>query len=217
MAGYYGSTELTTALTMTRNPERTRDRILSAALKEFSAKGYAGARVDAIARRAKANKRMLYHYFGKKDAVFREVVRRTIGRRVDVIRSTPDDPVESLPYWQEIMCRDLDWVRLTQWEALSAGERPVVAERERRAAFAHGLEKIRHGQRLGYLSRALDPAQLLLSMIALTTFPVAFPQITRLVTGSVPSDLGFHRRRAAFLRALATHLQPRHERVQRGV
>ena len=47
-----------------RNPERTRARIRSAALKEFAAHGFAGARVDVIARRAAINKRMLYHYFG---------------------------------------------------------------------------------------------------------------------------------------------------------
>ena len=54
-----------------RNPERTRTRILSAALKEFAAKGFAGARVDNIARRAAINKRMLYHYFGDKEGLFR--------------------------------------------------------------------------------------------------------------------------------------------------
>jgi hypothetical protein len=46
---------------MERNPARTRERILAAALAEFAAKGFAGARVDLIARRARANKRMLYH------------------------------------------------------------------------------------------------------------------------------------------------------------
>ena len=35
-----------------RNPERTRERILSAAMAEFAANGFAGARVDAIAGRA---------------------------------------------------------------------------------------------------------------------------------------------------------------------
>ncbi|HLZ53222.1 MAG TPA: TetR family transcriptional regulator, partial [Verrucomicrobiae bacterium] len=40
-----------------RNPERTRERILSAALKEFAMNGFAGARVDAIAQRAAINKR----------------------------------------------------------------------------------------------------------------------------------------------------------------
>src|SRR5208283_3726401 len=64
-----------------RNPERTRERILSAALKEFAANGFAGARVDAIARRAAINKRMLYHYFGNKEHLFREVLRLKMAER----------------------------------------------------------------------------------------------------------------------------------------
>ena len=46
-----------------RDPERTRAAILGAAQREFAARGLSGARVDEIARRAGANKRMIYHYF----------------------------------------------------------------------------------------------------------------------------------------------------------
>ena len=55
----------------TRDPEATRRRILTAAKTEFARKGLGGARVDAIAARAKINKRMLYHYFGNKEDLFR--------------------------------------------------------------------------------------------------------------------------------------------------
>jgi TetR/AcrR family transcriptional regulator len=53
-----------------RDPERTSAAILAAATKEFAERGYGGARVDAIAARANINKRMLYHYFGGKDALY---------------------------------------------------------------------------------------------------------------------------------------------------
>lgn len=59
-----------------RSPERTRERILGSALAEFSDKGYGGARVDEIARRSGANKRMLYHYFGNKDDLFLAVLEK---------------------------------------------------------------------------------------------------------------------------------------------
>ncbi|HEY4658422.1 MAG TPA: helix-turn-helix domain-containing protein, partial [Gemmatimonadaceae bacterium] len=64
-----------------RHPERTRDRILASALREFSDKGFAGARVDRIARRARINKRMLYHYFGNKAHLFREILARKVRER----------------------------------------------------------------------------------------------------------------------------------------
>ncbi len=54
----------------TRQPEVTRQRILDAAVVEFSSRGLGGARIDAIARRAGTNKRMIYHYFGNKDDMF---------------------------------------------------------------------------------------------------------------------------------------------------
>src|SRR3954452_12310286 len=57
-----------------RDPEGTRQRILAAALAEFSEKGLGGARVDEIALRAGANKRMLYHYYGNKEDLFLAVL-----------------------------------------------------------------------------------------------------------------------------------------------
>src|SRR5437870_244405 len=96
----------------TRNPQQTQARILEAALREFAREGFAGARVDRIARRARINKRMLYHYFGDKEGLFREVLRRKIAERVAWIGSAPEDPVERLPYWFEMACRDPEWIRL---------------------------------------------------------------------------------------------------------
>ncbi|MBO9479131.1 TetR family transcriptional regulator [Shimia sp. R11_0] len=57
-----------------RDAEATRARILLAAKKEFAKSGLGGARVDEIAERANANKRMIYHYFGGKEDLFRAVL-----------------------------------------------------------------------------------------------------------------------------------------------
>ena len=54
----------------TRDPESTSAAILAAAVKEFTERGFEGARVDNIAARAGVNKRMLYHYFGNKQALY---------------------------------------------------------------------------------------------------------------------------------------------------
>ncbi len=193
----------------TRNPARTRARILAAALQEFSAKGLAGARVDAIARRARVNKRMLYHYFGGKETLFHAILRRKLGQQARWLATTPGDPADSLPYWFARAVRDPDWIRLLEWEALQRGAGPITGEAERRAAFRRALVGLRERQAEKLVDPDLDPAQLLLSMIALTTFPLAFPQITRLVTGASPGTPGFRRRRAAFLRSLADRLRSR--------
>lgn len=57
-----------------RDAEATKARILAAAKREFARNGLGGARVDVIAARAKANKRMIYHYFGNKEQLFQTVV-----------------------------------------------------------------------------------------------------------------------------------------------
>jgi AcrR family transcriptional regulator len=59
-----------------RDPERTRRAILEAATAEFVEHGYAGASVNEIAARAQVNKRMLYHYYGKKDDLYLAVLER---------------------------------------------------------------------------------------------------------------------------------------------
>ena len=53
-----------------RNADLTRARILDAAATEFARYGLGGARVGAIADRAKANKAMIYHYFGGKEDLY---------------------------------------------------------------------------------------------------------------------------------------------------
>jgi AcrR family transcriptional regulator len=57
-----------------RDPQATQKRILAAAKHEFAKYGLGGARVDRIATRAKSNKRMLYHYFGNKESLFRRTL-----------------------------------------------------------------------------------------------------------------------------------------------
>lgn len=53
-----------------RDPEAARARILRAAMDEFATRGFSGARTARIARRARVNVRMLYHYYGGKDALY---------------------------------------------------------------------------------------------------------------------------------------------------
>ena len=191
-----------------RNSCQSRERILEAALQEFADKGFAGARVDAIARRARINKRMLYHYFGDKEGLFRAVLRRKISERQALSESAPDDPVESLQLWFDLACKDTNWIRLLEWEALQSTGKKLINEQERLAAFARAVDRIRRRQASGHLSDAFDPRHLLLAMTGLTTHPFAFPQLTWLITGRRVSDPVFQRERREFLRTFAAALSP---------
>jgi TetR/AcrR family transcriptional regulator len=195
-----------------RNPERTRERILCAALKEFSAHGFAGARVDAIARRAAINKRMLYHYFGDKEDLFKAVLRRKIAERQAWAENLSGDPAESLPFWFEAACKDLDWVRMLEWEALQDADTKLIDAKQRLAAVTSGLKRIRQRQIRGQISSDLDPRHVMLTMRSLTMFPAAFPQQTELIMGRPVSDAKFLRERVAFLKKFAAAFQPAGDR-----
>jgi AcrR family transcriptional regulator len=62
-----------------RRAEERPGEICAAALEVFAEKGFAGAKLDEIARRAGVSKGTLYLYFKDKDELFRAVVRDTIG------------------------------------------------------------------------------------------------------------------------------------------
>ena len=195
-------------VTSRRHLVRTRERILSAARREFVAKGIAGARVDAIARAASVNKRMLYHYFGDKEALYRAVLRDGIATNLDLVAAAPADPAELLPFLLTRVLSRGDGIRLLQWEALGAGERKPVAEDERRKAWVEGAERLRDAQRAGHLHHDLEAEYLVLALMALTIFPNAFPQVVQMVTGLRPSDSEFQQRQTRFLRRLGTYLRP---------
>jgi AcrR family transcriptional regulator len=191
-----------------RSPERTRARILDAAFAEFAAQGFAGARVDAIARRAHSNKRMLYHYFTDKEGLFRAVLKWKIATRGASVDSRATDFVSRLPLWFEQNCADKPWVRMLAWESLQSPDGPVAEEPLRRRLARQRLAQIRAEQAAGTLNPAVSPEYLQLAMVSLTMFPLAARQVTRLITGRLPRDPKFQREYAAFLKQLSAVFLP---------
>ena len=193
---------------MTRDPARTQERILAAALAEFADGGLAGARVDRIARRAGVNKRMLYHYFGGKQELFRRLVSHKVTERSKQKEAHGDDLATSLPLNFLHNCHDIEWVRLLAWESLQTANEQVVNESDRRATTLRGQKRLRQQQAKGRLKAELPVECLHLAMVSLALFPVAMPQITRLITGRTFSDPQFQREYAEFLKKLAGALCP---------
>jgi TetR/AcrR family transcriptional regulator len=190
-----------------RDLNRTRERIMAAALAEFSAKGLAGARTDAIARRAGVNERMIFYCFETKEGLYREVLRSKLAKKAHIIDSTDDDDfATALVKGYESSCSDLQHVRMWQWEALDSGRRKIAAEEERRALIEREIAQIRRAQLRGELPADIDEDLLLLVRIGLLIAPVAFPQFTRLVAGTEHDDPKFRRRWSKCLRAIADRI-----------
>lgn len=163
-----------------RDPERTRERILRAAVAEFAAKSLGGARVDAIAARARANKRMLYHYFGNKEALYLaalESVYAKIRAEERTLRLEDAPPLEAIrrlviftwdhfidnpQFLSMLATENLHRARyLKTSPRIQAMHSPLVA------LLAGILER---GAAEGTIRRGIDPTQLYISIAALGYF-----------------------------------------------
>jgi TetR/AcrR family transcriptional regulator len=84
---------------MPRRPRVSPERILAAAAAEFAERGFGGARVDRIARRARVNKAMLYYHFRSKQELYRTLLRRHFtlaAERLRAIATGVGSPPEKL-------------------------------------------------------------------------------------------------------------------------
>src|SRR5437868_14563011 len=84
------------------DPERTRADIIEVATHEFSEKGLAGARIDVIAEAMRTSKRMIYYYFGSKEALYVAVLEeayrriRQIETELHLENLAPEDALRKL-------------------------------------------------------------------------------------------------------------------------
>src|ERR1700723_3076643 len=190
-----------------RDLNRTRERIMAAAQKEFAAHGFAGARTDAIACRAHVNERMIFYCFESKEGLYRAVLQQKLSEKAALLESTPDeDFTTGLVKGFAECCDDIDALRMWQWEALDKGNRKLVAEEERRAFLQSEVARWRRAKASGTLPADADEEMLLLVSCALRVFPLILPQVVSLVTGMDPLDPEFRQRWTACLESIGRQL-----------
>lgn len=157
-----------------RDAAKTRERILRAALAEFSRHGLGGARVDRIASRAGANKRMLYYYFGNKDALFLAVLEasyaqiRSAERALDLEHLDPRAALRRLVgfTWNYFLAHP-EFMTLLNSENLHKGRHVAGSRRVRElhSPLVGMLRRIlRRGEQRGLFRRGVDPVQLYISI-----------------------------------------------------
>jgi TetR/AcrR family transcriptional regulator len=186
-----------------RDAERSRTRLLAAALDEFAAKGYAGARVSDIAERAGLNKQLITYYFGGKRGLYRALEEQWLANEAEL--APPDVPLAELTASHlHAVLADPRHSRLLLWEGLtdsddraggtfSPDDDPGVADMHRR-------------QGRGELADDLDPSLVLIALMGAALAPVAIPQVVRRSTGLDSSDGEFERRYAEQLGRIVRRL-----------
>jgi AcrR family transcriptional regulator len=159
-----------------RDADATRGRILAAATQEFARYGLGGARVDRIAERSGANKRMLYYYFKDKEGLFLA----SLEDRYSHIRGAEQElrlehlaPREALRrlvgFTWNYYLEHPEFVTLLNSENLHKGRHMARSARVRplHLPLLHMLGDIlRRGAREGTFRRGIDPMQLYISIAA---------------------------------------------------
>jgi AcrR family transcriptional regulator len=188
---------------MRSDGEATRERILSAASKEFAQFGLAGARVDRIAAAANASKERLYAYFGDKRALFVAVLTHHMSAAMEAIPIDSADlpgfvgTIFDLAHEHPEHFRMMDWARLGGDFDLVPAVPASILERDAAA--------VAEGQRSGLVDPDWDPQEL---FSLLFTIGTSAARLKGVGEASDDADEAVARRRAAAVRAAKKLIAP---------
>src|ERR1700709_427143 len=152
------------------NEEKVREAILTAAVGEFFEHGFGGARVDAIARRAKTNKRYLYVYVGNKEAIWLAARQRVYAtmrageRELNLENLAPDEGMRKLirfNFWFHV--EHPEFIRMLNDENRQEARnlrRSTTAQKMYSPLLALIEGLLRRGEEAGLFRSKVDPVQL---------------------------------------------------------
>ncbi len=182
-----------------RDAETSRRGLLAAALEEFAARGYAGARVQDIADRAGVNKQLINYYFGGKEGLYRGVQKMW---EPPVESADPDLPLGDLAvrYLRSTLA-DPRLIRLLLWRGLGGDEDDAPP-----SSRGFGLEGMTRRKERGEIPADLDPRAVMLILLGAVSIPVCMPERVETITGMKPDSAEFADFYAEQLRAIVGHL-----------
>lgn len=182
-------------------------RILAAAEEHFAAEGLAGARTDEIAAAARANKAMLYYYFGDKRRLHRAVLENLFRQLRAGTSEAPKgagSPREKLRAmivaYFDFLATHPNYPRLVQREAMAAGTNFAWIVRDYlRPFYRQFSEAIGEGIAAGEL-RSVDPQQAAMTIVGMvTSYFAAAPILSRIVDRDLLSAAALRNRKDALL------------------
>lgn len=180
-----------------RDAERSRQLLLDAALREFAAKGFAGARTADIAEAAGLNKQLISYYFGGKEGLYQQLHRRWQEREAAI--AGPDVPLtEAVTRYLHAALADPCPARLMLWQGLAGDGSPEHADDD--------IPAMNQARDRGELAADLDQAAVLLAITGMVLAPVAMPHVARRVLGAEPGSTEFEHRYGEQLRLIVGRL-----------
>lgn len=160
-----------------RDSAATRERILQVALTEFASHGYSGGRIERIARVARSNVRMIYHYFGGKDGLYLTALERSyrgIREQEQMLDLGDVDPVTGMRRLIDLtfdfLATDPHFARLIMGENLMMGKMVSKSKTipEMTRPLVKSLESIlKRGQEQDTFHLSIDAENLYISILGL--------------------------------------------------
>ena len=182
-----------------RDTERTRNQIIDAAARAFSEKGFDGTSLSEVARKARASKQLIHHHFRSKEDLFKcvhDLKYRPITETKDTL---PKNAAELIASRFSHSANDSEYIRFLTWEAAGGAASEVPGHAARRQRLADYGKALKNMQTVGSIPEELDHKLVQLAILALATYPMAFGQITELITGYSPTDKRFQTKWRRFL------------------
>jgi AcrR family transcriptional regulator len=160
-----------------RDPEATKRRIFVAATAEFAARGVAGARIDRIAAAARANKQLIYAYYGSKQQLLDAVVTEHVTR---FLAEVPFDATRLCEFGAsayDFFVAHPEIIRLGTWHALELEERDHRIEVIESAMRNH-TSSVARAQAEGLVDDTIGAAELFSIVISIAqTWAIATPEL----------------------------------------
>ncbi|MFB6848403.1 TetR family transcriptional regulator [Streptomyces sp. NPDC056373] len=171
-----------------RDPEATKARIFEAAVAEFARHGIAGARIDRIAAEAKANKQLIYAYFGNKAELFAIVLEKKMLHVAQDVPVAPDDIEDWIDRVMDYHAAHPELLRLLFWEGLEYGSAELPLESARQEHYARKVATLEDAQERGVVTDTIPAADLLFLLTALANWTAVVPQMRRILVGEGEAD-----------------------------
>lgn len=162
------------------NIAETRERILRAAITQFSQNGFSGARIETICEAAGVNPRMIYHYFSDKAGLYVSVLEHILGElraeelKLDVLTSTPLQGLLTMfDFTFSHFAKHPELIRLLSGENLMEAEflkNSVATPSVASPVVEHIDTLLRRGEVEGSVRPDIDALHLYVLMVALSYF-----------------------------------------------
>lgn len=152
-------------------------------------------------------KQLIYHYFKGKAELLEAVLAYSATSEPEWVSQIADNPLHIAEHRYKVNSQArADFIKFSAWEALESQPEQTSWNKGGKLALQSYTEYWKNQREKGHLPQDFEPELLALAIAALTTYPIIFSNITKIITGCESTDPEFQTRWSAFLINLSAHI-----------